>query len=83
MEGVIKLAQEMFRTSSVRIGVPESLGGVEEEYRTPEFATAIGLVVANKGLVNLRDNRRKSRKPAASGDEKKESLFQRFRKIFF
>ena len=83
MEGVIKLAQEMFRTSSVRIGVPESLGGVEEEYRTPEFATAIGLVVANKGLVNLRDNRRKSRKPAASGDEKKESLFQRFRKLFF
>lgn len=83
MEGVVKLAQEVFRTSSVRLGVPESLGGIEEEYRTPEFATAIGLVAANKGLVNQHDGRRRARKSASGGGENKENIFKRLRKLFF
>ena len=83
MEGVVKLAQEIFKTSSVRLGVPESLGGIEEEYRTPEFATAVGLVVANKGLVNLRDTRRRPKRSPASGGENKENILKRLRKLFF
>lgn len=83
MEGVVELAQEVFKTSSVRRGIPESLGGLEEEYRKPEFATAIGLVVANKGLVNVRDTRRKSRKSASSDGSEKENILKRLRKLFF
>ena len=83
MEGVVELAQEVFKTSSVRCGVPESLGGLEEEYRKPEFATAIGLVVANKGIVNTRDTRRRPKKASGAKGEKKESILSRLRKVFF
>ncbi|MBP5603706.1 MAG: cell division protein FtsA [Treponema sp.] len=83
MPGLVNLVQEIFQTNAIRIGVPENLGGIEEEYRKPEFATAIGLVVANKGLVNVRDKRRKSRKPAAASGEEKESILKRLRKLFF
>ena len=83
MPGLVNLVQEVFHTNAIRIGIPENLGGIEEEYRNPEFATAIGLVVANKGLVNARDKRRKSRKAAASGGEEKESILKRLRKLFF
>lgn len=83
MEGVVELAQEVFKTSSVRLGVPESLGGLEEEYRKPEFATAIGLVVANKGLVKARDTRRKVRKNANPEAKQGDGFFKRLRKVFF
>ena len=83
MEGVVELAQEVFKTSSVRCGVPESLGGLEEEYRKPEFATAIGLVVANKGIVNARDTRRRAKKAPGPKGENKENIFKRLRKLFF
>ena len=84
MQGAVELAQEIFKTSSVRLGKPESLGGIEEEYRKPEFATVIGLVVANKGLVNVRDSRRRPKKAASSGSsENKENIFKRLRKLFF
>ena len=83
MEGVVELAQEVFKTSSVRCGVPESLGGLEEEYRKPEFATAIGLVVANKGIVNVRDSHRRSKKASGGKGDSKENIFKRLRKLFF
>ncbi|MCR4899827.1 MAG: cell division protein FtsA [Treponema sp.] len=84
MQGAVELAQEIFKTSSVRRGVPESLGGLEEEYRKPEFATAIGLVVANKGLVTLRNSgRRSKRSSAVKSGEEKENIFKRLRKLFF
>ncbi len=83
MQGVVELAQEIFKTSSVRLGKPESLGGLEEEYRKPEFATAIGLVVANKGLAEARNSKRRPKKASAAGGEKKENIFSRIRKFFF
>ena len=61
MEGVIELAQNVFRTSSVRIGVPENLGGIEENYRTPAFATVIGLVLASKNMPGNKESRKKHR----------------------
>ncbi len=82
MEGIVELAQSVFKTSSVRIGIPENLGGIEEKYRTPEFATAIGLVVANKGIIQKRDNRRKVKKNS-SKSKGKESVLKRLRKMFF
>ena len=61
MEGIIELAQNAFRTSSVRLGIPEKLGGIEEDYRRPDFATVIGLVVANKSLAQGKDSRKHSK----------------------
>lgn len=82
MDGVVELAQSVFKTSSVRIGIPENLGGIEENYRNPEFATAIGLIVANKGILQKRDNRRKTKKNTTKSTGK-ENVLKRLRKMFF
>ena len=82
MGGVVELAQSVFKTSSVRIGIPENLGGIEENYRNPEFATAIGLIVANKGILQKRDNRRKTKKNTTKSAGK-ENVLKRLRKMFF
>ena len=85
MEGIVPLTGEIFHTRAVRVGIPESLGGLEEEYRSPDYAAAIGLVVANKGLVNVKTGRKKPRKSSGggSGDENKESFLKKLRKLFF
>ena len=70
MEGVVELAQAIFKTSSVRIGVPESMGGVEEEYRNPEFATAVGLIVANQRIIRERGKSKKSKRGNVSTQTK-------------
>ncbi len=44
LDGIIETAQEVFQTSAVRIGYPEKLGGIEEDYEGPEWSTVIGLV---------------------------------------
>ena len=44
MQGAPELAQEMFQMP-VRIGNPITLGGLVEEYRSPLYATAVGLVL--------------------------------------
>ena len=83
MEGVVECAQAVFGTSAVRIGTPEKLGGAEAEYRHPEFATVIGLVIANKNAVQEK-NSRKNKKPFASEESgKKENLLTRLKKSFF
>jgi cell division protein FtsA len=47
--GVVELAQDVFETAA-RVGQPPSMGGVVEEYQTPEFATAVGLVQFGESL---------------------------------
>jgi cell division protein FtsA len=44
MPGIVELASEVFGMP-VRIGSPLSVGGLESEYRRPEFAVAVGLVI--------------------------------------
>ncbi len=85
MDGVVNLAQNVFKTSSVRLGVPENLGGIEEDYRRPDFATVIGLVLANKSLAQKRDSRKRvkshsAKKDKASGNE---SVLKKILKSFF
>lgn len=82
MEGIVDLAQSVFRTSSVRKGIPENLGGIEENYRNPEFATAVGLIVANKGILQKRENKRKAKKNTSKGTDKG-NILKRLRKMFF
>ena len=48
MNGIVELVQDIFGTTAVRVGMPENLGGIVEAYRNPEWATAIGLIVANR-----------------------------------
>lgn len=85
MDGIIELAQNAFKTSSVRLGVPENLGGIEEDYRRPDFATVIGLVMANKSLIQGRDNRRKTRNHVSKKTKQKsgESVIKKIFKSFF
>lgn len=80
MEGAVELAQAKFRTSAVRLGVPEYLGGDEKTYRRPDFATVIGLVQANNLIPKS-----KLRRPA-NGNKKgkeKENILKKFRDTFF
>lgn len=71
MEGVVDLAQYVFKTSSVRIGYPDSIGGVEEDYRKPDFATAIGLVVSYQSMLQKTDSKRNKKRSANKKTAKK------------
>jgi cell division protein FtsA len=44
MQGATELAQEIFQMP-VRVGNPITLGGLVEEYRSPLYATAVGLLL--------------------------------------
>ena len=84
MDGIIDLAQNVFHTSSVRLGVPESLGGIEEDYRRPDFATVIGLVLANKSLASGKDRSRRSKAhPVRKEKQKGESVLKKIFKSLF
>ena len=84
MEGVIDLAQRSFHTTSVRLGVPESLGGIEEDYRRPDFATVIGLVLANKSLASGKDKGRRAKaRPVRKEKDKGESVLKKIFKSLF
>lgn len=63
MPGVVEIACKVFDTPSVRVGVPGNFGSIMEEYRTPEYATAIGLIVASASRYGRADD-------AKSTDEK-------------
>lgn len=56
--GITELAQKVFRTTAVRVGVPGNRGDIPTEYRLPEYATAIGLVLSNTRLKNRIDTKR-------------------------
>ena len=84
MEGAVELAESVFGTSSVRTGVPEKYGdGCKEElYRQPEYATAVGLVIANKNLIPGKTKKEK-RQRESDKDSHGESLWQKIKKSFF
>lgn len=83
IEGAVELAEKVFGTSSVRIGVPANFGGIEEEYRTAEYATAVGLVIANKNLVQTKGKKEKRHREPERDKAAGESLWQKFKKSFF
>ena len=83
MTGVVELAQSVFGTTAVRLGIPEKLGGIEEEYRKPEFATVIGLIVGSKNLVAAKDGHKRHRVHDADKTGKGETVFERLKNMFF
>ena len=82
INGAVEMAQSVFGTSSVRLGYPQSLGGMEEKYRMPEYATAVGLILAHKD--HAQQERKHSKKRESSAPKREgESGFQKFLKKFF
>lgn len=68
MPGVADLAAEVFDTTGVRIGRPTKMGDVIDSYRSPEFATAAGIVLScadkyrkqiESGVINAPNTRAK------------------------
>ena len=84
MPGVVQLAEDVFCTSSVRVGVPGDFGGIQEEYRRPDFATAVGLVTGYyEEFASVMNSGKRNKK---NHDDKKtdgENFFQKFLKKFF
>lgn len=78
MPGIVDLACEVFDTQSVRIGVPGKLGGIMDEYRTPEYAVAAGLLLCNT------DKRRKIdiKTNDHEGKQKKRNIGKRIMGVF-
>lgn len=93
MPGVEDLAKNIFQTNAVRTGRPGNYGGVQENYRSPEWATAVGLVVSNRDAA-LKTKQKKSRisRSRRGGDdssmersnsEKKQGFFGKVFKSLF
>ena len=83
MEGVIELAQNVFKTANVRLGVPENLGGITEDYRRPDFATVIGLVVANKSFTQIKDTKKRGKSGRNKSENNGENILKRIFKSLF
>lgn len=79
MQGIVELASDVFGIDSVRLGRPEKLGG-SEEYRTPEYATLIGLVTASAELTQPKG---KKVGAATKSIEKKDNAIKKFFQQFF
>jgi len=45
LNGTTELADEIFGMQSARLGIPSTIGGLVGEYRSPEFATVLGLIL--------------------------------------
>lgn len=85
MPGVVQLAEDVFGTSAVRLGTPGDFGGLQEQYRRPDFATAVGLVlgylVDNPGGEDKKNKKDKKRKE--DNDSGNENFFAKMMKKFF
>lgn len=44
--GATELASDIFGTPAVRLGIPGTFGGLTGEYRSPEFAAVLGLILS-------------------------------------
>ncbi|MFW5827488.1 MAG: cell division protein FtsA, partial [Alkalispirochaeta sp.] len=53
LPGVVELGQDIFNLGG-RVGQPGRYGGLGDEYQSPEFATAVGLVLFTHRLGRLR-----------------------------
>lgn len=83
MPGVVEMACKVFGTSSVRVGIPGNYGGQTEVYRSPEFATVMGLVVSNSIKVKTKDGSIMSDEKNSLGRKKiKEKIINFFKEFF-
>lgn len=83
LDGVLEMAQEVFQTAAVRIGTPEHLGGIEEDYEGPEWATVIGLVKSCKEQIVQHPKRAKKLLRANKEKNTNENKFVKILKSLF
>lgn len=83
MEGIVELVMNVFGTSAVRIGKPDPLGGIEENYEGPEWATAVGLVLSCKDTVSPRNSQKGKKHRSYANEKKGKGIVKRFLKSLF
>lgn len=76
LPGVVELASEIFQTQAVRIGLPGNFGGLTSEYRSPDYATVLGLV------LDSQERRRVEPSEPAQHEKKNKPGFDRI-KLWF
>ena len=76
LPGVVELASEIFQTQAVRIGLPGNFGGLTSEYRSPDYATVLGLV------LDAQERRRVEPSEPAQHEKKNKPGFDRI-KLWF
>ena len=74
MQGAAELASEVFQMP-VRVGNPITLGGLVDEYRSPLYATAVGLVLL--GAESIQPEQRQGPRTAERASTGKPALFGR------
>ncbi len=82
MPGIIELTSHVFDTQSVRIGIPGNLGGIMDDYRTPEYAVAAGLVVSNSDALKKTDDKRFEKMGSANKKGFLKSIGNFFKEFF-
>lgn len=81
MEGIVELAQDVWKTLSVRVGGVKPLGFTKDEsYRDPDFATACGLLLGNR---TARTTEKSKFRKASSDKSSPFDNFKGFLKKFF
>jgi len=84
MPGAAELASEVFGVP-VRTGAPSSLGGMVEEYRSPAYSTAVGLVLLGAerlGPMAAEQKARGSDKSRSQGQGLGERIKEWFKEFF-
>ena len=79
MAGIVELAEDLFGQDMVRLGTPEHLGGTDD-YRRPEYATLIGLIMAQKDAARGKGSAKHKK---IQSPEKGENFFKRLIHSFF
>ena len=80
--GAVELASRVFKLP-VRVGYPLPVGGLVEEYRSPAFATAVGLVLEGYDRALKAGLKVSSAAPGPGGPSVWEKLKEWFEKEFF
>lgn len=57
LSGCVELASYIFETASVRVGFPGVIGGISGEYRRPDFASSIGLILEASENIEMNGNK--------------------------
>ncbi len=80
--GIVELAQKVFKTTAVRIGTPGNFGGKTEVYRTPEYATVIGLLLGSNESRRRIDTKRNKQYNRSEDTKSKSSFLSQLGNIF-
>ena len=80
--GITELAQKVFKTTAVRLGTPGNYGGKVDVYRTPEYATAIGLLLDSARSRQRIDTKRNNKYNGEEEHVSKTSFFSKLGDVF-